>query len=887
MASFTDQIPQFNPYIQQLPVEAMVQVGMQKQAMYDAGVQKIQSQIDNIAGLDVYKPQHKQYLQSKLNELGGNLKMVAAGDFSNFQLVNSVSGMTNQITKDPIVQNAVYSTQKIRQEDDRMKKAIDKGKSSIENETWFNNQKANWLEDNDLSKKFNGEYFEYVDLDKKLRDVASKIKETDRSIDIPFQRDEQGNVLYFNTDRTTGKVTVSTDPNSGGEKKIDDAMLRVKVKGTSAQKIMDNFEMSLDENDKRQLQITSAYHYRGATRSTFVADATSTINAQKKMLSDQVVDWSVQLKTDHTLTASQKTQLEAAIRAGNDKLKSGDFERSLANKISEIDKSGDIESYKYKLYTQKYLTGLADAISNESRVEEILSNPYAQMDMEKKKLEFQRERATVQDSQFWANYDLSAARLKIEQEKWDRERVGAEPITEEGGLSTKVAPPTLGTLDGAIKQTESGISALNTKYGNILFKDLSTNEQKEALNKLVNQYTANPNSITDNNQRAYVEQMRALNNTLIRQSNLYTTTAALTKDIDDKIQTTLKGMGGVVDTNGREIYSGKELYDALNTFNRFRDASGAGSTGRYSTGGIGVASSYNKPYIKIDEEGYINSLPTNLKSLGRTIIKRDKGEALTSAERGIVNRMQTIHNQLNPQISEYSAESFRRQSNHLAQHMPEVQSRYGSLNMRDKTTNTHVENLINNSIKFYNEYGHLDTKNPSDFNANTITGWRSGKDKETLAYVAEKQYDGSGRLLIYNGTARQIIPLTATQLATYFPNVAKTSMMTDARYQIQSSPNRTTNSLGVGNAAGAYYSGYDVGGLRQSSYAPRVRVDVEGSSDNIGDANDQYQVRMYVYDGSSWRNVILNQRGFVNSAGAEDIMNGIGPTTVRDVLNRK
>ena len=46
MASFTDNPNiQFNPYISQLPVEAMVQVGMQKQQRYDEGVQKIQSQM--------------------------------------------------------------------------------------------------------------------------------------------------------------------------------------------------------------------------------------------------------------------------------------------------------------------------------------------------------------------------------------------------------------------------------------------------------------------------------------------------------------------------------------------------------------------------------------------------------------------------------------------------------------------------------------------------------------------------------------------------------------------------------------------------------------------------------------------------------------------------
>jgi hypothetical protein len=44
---------------------------------------------------------------------------------------------------------------------------------------------------------------------------------------------------------------------------------------------------------------------------------------------------------------------------------------------------------------------------------------------------------------------------------------------------------------------------------------------------------------------------------------------------------------------------------------------------------------------------------------------------------------------------------------------------------------------------------------------------------------------------------------------------------------------------------------------------------------------------MYVYNGSNWKNAILNQQGYVNAAGAEEIFNGIGPTTVKDVLNRR
>ena len=133
MASYTDAISQFNPYVQQLPVELMAKVGMQKQAQYDAGVQKIQNHIDNVAGLDIAHDADKQYLQSKLGQLGNRLKTVAAGDFSNQQLVNSVSGMTGQIIKDPTIQNAVASTAWYKKQKDELDKAYKDGKSSIAN----------------------------------------------------------------------------------------------------------------------------------------------------------------------------------------------------------------------------------------------------------------------------------------------------------------------------------------------------------------------------------------------------------------------------------------------------------------------------------------------------------------------------------------------------------------------------------------------------------------------------------------------------------------------------------------------------------------------------------------------------------------------------------
>jgi hypothetical protein len=175
MASYTDQIPQFNPYIQQLPVEAMVQVGMEKQRRYDEGLQKIQTNFDNIAGLDIANEKQQEYLQSKLNELGSKLKTVAAGDFSNYQLVNSVGGMAKQIGKDATIQNAVKSTAWYRKQAQEMEKAISEGKSSQANIFDFT-QKANaYLNADDVNASFSNRYTQYIDVDKKFLEVFKSL----------------------------------------------------------------------------------------------------------------------------------------------------------------------------------------------------------------------------------------------------------------------------------------------------------------------------------------------------------------------------------------------------------------------------------------------------------------------------------------------------------------------------------------------------------------------------------------------------------------------------------------------------------------------------------------------------------------------------------------
>lgn len=195
MASFTDAISTFNPYVSQLPIiEEMSKVGMERQAKYDQGIQKIQGQIDNVAGMDIVKDVDRANLQSKLNQLGSDLKKVAASDFSNFQLVNSVGGMASQIIKDPTIQNAVSSTANYRKQVKDMEAARKAGKSDKNNEEYFQNDANKWLTSSKVGETFSGSFTEHVDIMKIIRENIKDAGLDATHIEQMYETDTRGNI---------------------------------------------------------------------------------------------------------------------------------------------------------------------------------------------------------------------------------------------------------------------------------------------------------------------------------------------------------------------------------------------------------------------------------------------------------------------------------------------------------------------------------------------------------------------------------------------------------------------------------------------------------------------------------------------------------------------
>jgi hypothetical protein len=875
MASWTDKIPTFNPYVQQLPVEAMVQVGMQKQKQYDEGIQKIQTNIDNVAGLDVVREIDKVYLQSKLNQLGNDLRTVAAGDFSNFQLVNSVNGMTNQIVKDKNVQTAVSSTAYLKKQQARKEKAIQEGKSSPENEWMLNEEINSYLKSTQPGQSFNGEYNEYKDVDKKLRGLVSDLQKAgfEETIDNPWLRDSSGRDIYFNPDGTK-----SSDGSKGGTRKYDMVKLTTKVKGIGAEKILNNFYTSLDEGDKKQLNITAQYHYKDATPITFQNDIIKSYNEKKKIYSELIVDATVKLATED-YTPEQKIQLQNQINEAKRLVYEGGFDKQMNQDMAIVDTEGKTSAYKYKIYTQKYLTNLAKDLSNESKSIEYNSNPGFQATMEKKKFEFNVEKERQRQKEWLANFSLATradARAEEESDRKRKEDVSLRPIVATEKISTDVTEYGIEELKEDVNNLEEGLTKTTNKLANLLIPNARTEQEKKdavnAANKLYEEYRNNPYVIKDNRQRQLLEEMDNLDNTKFTLINKLDAANRAGAPYEKEAEKILNKENGV--RVGDVSFTAKELNDFHNSSYKFVKRYEPVST-MYGT----KASSEMTSDILKQYKG------TKYYPIAQALYNNYNNQNLSSSEKVIVDQINKIKTNTSKNVIELAEKQRQAQSKTIYDLSPEFQQMNIQLNKGNKGDMNVVEQIIGLKTKQYNDYGALDSKRPNDFNPETLETMRGEGKKPGYTYI--KKNDGSATLVITSGKDVQKIPLTAKEFRSWATDYSYVNPMSDVIDAVQSSKNKTTNKANVKEGSTARYTGYSplLPGFNNTKIASKVRMDIEGSPDNTGDADtDVFQARLYYYDGNQWKNEVYNSGGYVDAANLQILLSQAGQKTIETLF---
>ena len=550
MASYKDIIPKFNPYVQQRPVEAMMKVGVYKQQRYDEGVEKIQGSIDNIAGLDVVRDVDKQYLQSKLNQLGSQLSMVAGGDFSNFQMVNSVNGMTNQIAKDPNVLNAVSSAARYKKALEDKQKLVQEGKGSASNDWLFDNQANDWLNSNDLNSQFNATYRPYSDYNKSARDIVKALGKKETGYDVAF--DENGNMV--------------------------DAITRVKVTGISPERIRTALKQGLSPDNYQQLQVDGQYKYSNTSPSQYVNDINSNYQSTFEKYS-QERDRLVALKnaassaTEQQRLQQQLEQIDGAIESV----------KSEYNTVSNGFESGNVAGSQAQLYTMNWLEDTANAYATESVIKSYQTNPMAQMQLKRDQMrqDAENDQARLVETQRYNN-----ERLRIEQEKLNLAKDPYGPVqlpTSNETTNVEV----IAAMESNRDKTKNNVDAVRDNYQN------KYKLSDEAFQQELIAYTTNPNSVSWDRRESlnqYIRQQKqlAVENDVIKRANTEAD-AIFNPQLFESLPEELKNT----------TISGYNVVDASLLFQEFGnkyvtftpDSSGSVSpTTGIATGGMGVSS---------------------------------------------------------------------------------------------------------------------------------------------------------------------------------------------------------------------------------------------------------------------------------------------------------
>jgi hypothetical protein len=873
MASYTDIIPKFNPYIQQLPVETMAQVGMEKQRRYDEGVQKIQSNIDNIAGLDIVRDVDKNYLQSKLNELGSKLKTVAAGDFSNYQLVNSVGGMAKQIGKDSTVQNAVFSTAKLRKEQQRKEKAIEDGKSSPENEVFFSNQVSEYLNNTEIGKSFNGQYIEYTDVDKKLRELHSKLKEANVSTDNPYIRDNSGNTLYFYKD-ASGKEVATTDATKG-QAKYDLTMLTTTVKGIGAERILNNFYDSLNETDKRQLNITAQYHYRDATPERIQSDIVKTYEEKKKIYSKAIIDATVELQSSK-LTPEQKKILENQIKKAKDLVYEGGFDKQMNEELLTVDTEQEASAYRYKTYTQKYLTNLAKDLANETISTEFKNNPGTQALMAQKEFEFTVQKERQRQREWSAEYTLKVRTDRRAEEEAERKRnedVKLQPIVSAEKIATDFTKYGMFDLDKDIDVADENLTKTTNKLAMLMNPNAKTPKELEdaviSAKKLYEQYRENPNSIDvdDNVKRKLLNQMDIFDDqryTLLSKRDAAQRAGSVFGNEADAIINKQPGL-----RIGSNSFSARELYDFEDNSKKYLE--------RYTVRGADGPSTR----FRMSDDILTQFKGKKEYPIALALYNSYNKKAMSRDEQTVVNQINNISSNTRKDVKALKEKQIAAQSKAIYDLSPEFQQMNIQINPENKKDINTINQIIGLKTKDYNDRGALDSERPNDFNPSKL----AKMEKPSFTYI--KKNDGSATLVATSGGDVQKIPLTATEFRNWVTDYSYVNPMTDVISAVQSNVNKTTNKGNGKQGATARYTGFSplVPGLNNTKIASNVRFDIEGDVDNTGDAStDLFQIRFYYSDGKNFQDKVLNQGGFLNAYQLQLLLNQTGPKTIETLF---
>jgi hypothetical protein len=263
---------------------------------------------------------------------------------------------------------------------------------------------------------------------------------------------------------------------------------------------------------------------------------------------------------------------------------------------------------------------------------------------------------------------------------------------------------------------------------------------------------------------------------------------------------------------------------------------------------------------------------------------RDRGSVweLEGDDRKILNRADELYGNYKSTLKDINNKRTEEESKFLAPKLSEYISASGTLNPDNKEDIGIAMSIIADATN--PATGFIDVDKKKQYNIETINSWLKDPQEKLVTHLRlSKNYDGSGKLTVEHNKDIYTIPLSADKFKSYYPNYSGLSWLSQVKSDLKQS-NNTTNTNVVGDPVHATFTGDDLPLINGTDYASKVRVDIEGDVDNNGSENDLYQIRLYVHDGNTWHDAIINQKGYLPEGELERKFKAIGMDAVKYVL---
>lgn len=381
MASFLETTPiKFSPFVSQLP-DNYVELLALKQSQYNDGVDKVDSYIQSLSGLDVVRDVDRQYINNKIQSLTNEIsKTAASADFSNRNFVNETGAMAAKIYNDPNVQSAVSGTIQYKKLLTDIGEAKKSGKGySVQNEWDALSSVQGWLSNPKAGSPYSGKaYSPYVDVNEKVRTYFKDKKPNWIVSSDPMSpyKDANGNIVAY-------------------------TMVNNKKEYIDPAEVERELVAILQPEDYNQLGINGRYSGRIYSDPTlFNKELERQQNFTNKSIQNQIDAWKAEAQKNQGNAAIQN-QLNSYISKYEAML--SDNNRTYNGYRSAVS-AGAMDQVKEAMYTQDYIKGWGSTLGytkNEVSYDEspvyksVLAQQKSDRDFEKHALDLRKTEAEI------------------------------------------------------------------------------------------------------------------------------------------------------------------------------------------------------------------------------------------------------------------------------------------------------------------------------------------------------------------------------------------------------------------------------------------------------------------------------------------------------------